>query len=140
MFKLKCKEFVCRNALSFAFSSTSLESSKLRSITYTILSKFLAKLKDLNDEMFPERPLYIFILKLFKHSIKEVNQKVCNGNLLLFVIYVIICIFSCITFFCSCCKVNTGTVRSCLFSDYVFFIVKTNNLFANYTGVYKIVF
>ncbi|KAI1714966.1 nucleolar pre-ribosomal-associated protein 1 domain-containing protein [Ditylenchus destructor] len=71
-----CRNFVNSNALSFCFAATSLRSDELRAFAFTILARYMAKLKDLSEEVFREGQQYIYLIYIFKNSIYERNQRV----------------------------------------------------------------
>lgn len=73
-------QFIKRNALAFCFAATSLLSDELRSFAYAILHKFLKKLEDLSEEDYEEKYIYIYIIRLFKNSIENINERVHHGK------------------------------------------------------------
>ncbi|KAI1717634.1 nucleolar pre-ribosomal-associated protein 1 domain-containing protein [Ditylenchus destructor] len=71
-----CRNFVNSNALSFCFTATSLRSDELRAFAFSILARYMAKLKELSEEVFREGQQYIYLIYIFKNSIYERNQRV----------------------------------------------------------------
>uniref|UniRef100_A0A915CRT1 Nucleolar pre-ribosomal-associated protein 1 C-terminal domain-containing protein n=1 Tax=Ditylenchus dipsaci TaxID=166011 RepID=A0A915CRT1_9BILA len=76
--ELSCRKFIKSNALSFCFAATSFHSDQLRSYAFVVLARFQQKLKDLSEEVFAEAPLYLFVMRIFKNSIEECNERVCH--------------------------------------------------------------
>lgn len=82
--EISCRKFVEQNALSFTFAATSLKDKQLRSFAFLILSRFRDRLRDLTAEDFEEKTLFSYLIHVFKNSLETANQRVCNGNCLVF--------------------------------------------------------
>uniref|UniRef100_A0A8R1HQ74 NopRA1 domain-containing protein n=1 Tax=Caenorhabditis japonica TaxID=281687 RepID=A0A8R1HQ74_CAEJA len=65
---LSSKLFVERNCLALLFSCTSSTDSAIRTLAFACLQKFVNHLQELNTEVFTEKPLVLYLIRLFKHS------------------------------------------------------------------------
>lgn len=78
-FQINSRRFIDVNGLSFAFAATSFISQSERCIAYLILRRFLLHLINLDGDSLPEKCLYIYLLQIFKNSIKNPIQRLPHG-------------------------------------------------------------
>ncbi|VDN54698.1 unnamed protein product [Dracunculus medinensis] len=74
-FQLTARKFIDSNALSFAFAATSCSDKKERAVSYYILRRFLERLNELSAENFVEKPLFAYLLRIFRNSIPRPNER-----------------------------------------------------------------
>lgn len=74
------RKFIESNALSFAFAATGLHGTTCRALAYVVIHRYLAYLSDLNAEIFPEKTLFVYLIRLFRNSIEQSNQKIPNAQ------------------------------------------------------------
>uniref|UniRef100_A0A914EF27 Nucleolar pre-ribosomal-associated protein 1 C-terminal domain-containing protein n=1 Tax=Acrobeloides nanus TaxID=290746 RepID=A0A914EF27_9BILA len=73
---LTLRKFVTSNALAFAFALTSTKDEDLRAYGYGILQRYLDLLKELTTEEFSERVWFKYVIRTFKNSVTETNQRI----------------------------------------------------------------
>lgn len=79
IFQLTLRKFVTSNALAFAFGLTSTKDEDLRAYGYGILQRYLDLLKELTTEEFSERVWFKYVIRTFKNSVTETNQRIPHG-------------------------------------------------------------
>ncbi|KAF1751365.1 hypothetical protein GCK72_017919 [Caenorhabditis remanei] len=65
---LTSKLFVEHNCLALLFSCTSSTDSSVRTLAFACLQKFVNHLQELNTEIFTEKALILYLIRIFKHS------------------------------------------------------------------------
>ncbi|CAJ0962071.1 unnamed protein product, partial [Mesorhabditis belari] len=76
--ELPLREFTEMGALSLAFSCTSSRNETTRKAAYYVLQRYLSLLNTLTIETFDQRPILVFLLRLFKNSVETEAQLVSN--------------------------------------------------------------
>ncbi|CAD5218838.1 unnamed protein product [Bursaphelenchus okinawaensis] len=75
---LSAKRFITSNCLHFCFSALSLQTDEYRALGYRVINDFTKHLNDLSAETFPQKALFIYLLKLFKNSVTQINERVMS--------------------------------------------------------------
>ncbi|ULT90244.1 hypothetical protein L3Y34_008537 [Caenorhabditis briggsae] len=65
---LSSKLFVEHNCLALLFSATSSSDSSIRALAFACLQKFVNHLQELNTEIFAEKALVLYLIRIFKHG------------------------------------------------------------------------
>ncbi|CAI5453019.1 unnamed protein product [Caenorhabditis angaria] len=75
---LSCKLFVEQNGLALLFSSTSSADPEIRTLAYCCLQKYSNLLQELKVEIFNEKSIILYLIRLFKHSTDVAIRRVSS--------------------------------------------------------------
>ncbi|CAI2354018.1 unnamed protein product [Caenorhabditis sp. 36 PRJEB53466] len=75
---LSSKLFVEHNCLALLFSCTSSSDAAVRTLAFACLQKFVSHLQELNTEVFIEKSLILYLIRLFKHSFDSTVPRISS--------------------------------------------------------------
>ncbi|EGT47154.1 hypothetical protein CAEBREN_20330 [Caenorhabditis brenneri] len=75
---LSSKLFVEHNCLALLFSCTSSTEVSVRTLAFASLQKFVNHIQELNTEIFAEKALILYLIRIFKHSFDSAVPRVSS--------------------------------------------------------------
>lgn len=76
--RLTSRLFVDHNCLALLFSATSSTDSAVRTLAFACLQRFINHLQELNTEIFAEKSLILYLIRVFKHSFDSAVPKISS--------------------------------------------------------------